>query len=133
MRRNQEEINKKISASLKGRVSPNRGCFLKGYDPKRGVWTKGHRQKAGDARKKNREELYQILPWSELPEPEKRRRILQEQEGKCLWCGWAEWRGKKITLELDHADGVKTNVSRENLRYLCPNCHSQTPTWRRKK
>ncbi len=43
-----------------------------------------------------------------------------------------EWLGKKITLELDHIDGDNNNNSLNNLRLLCPNCHSQTPTYRGK-
>ncbi len=44
-----------------------------------------------------------------------------------------EWMGKSITLELDHIDGDRFNNEFENLRILCPNCHSQTPTFRRQK
>lgn len=52
-------------------------------------------------------------------------------EYKCQKCGnCGEWCGESITLELDHADGDNYNNSWENLRYLCPNCHSQTPTYR---
>ena len=43
-----------------------------------------------------------------------------------------EWLGKKINCELDHIDGDKTNHSLKNLRMLCPNCHSQTSTYRSK-
>ncbi len=43
------------------------------------------------------------------------------------------WNGKPITLELDHIDGDRFNNDFKNLRVLCPNCHSQTPTFRRKK
>jgi 5-methylcytosine-specific restriction endonuclease McrA len=60
----------------------------------------------------------------------KRRRVMIEQECKCLHCGLVDWMGKPITLELDHVDGNNKNNTRENLRYLCPNCHSQTDTWR---
>jgi len=54
-------------------------------------------------------------------------------EEKCQGedCGITEWKGKKITLELDHIDGDRNNNSKDNLRILCPNCHSQTPTFRR--
>lgn len=52
-------------------------------------------------------------------------------EIKCNECDIEEiWNGKPISLELDHIDGDKHNNRRENLRYLCPNCHSQTHTFR---
>lgn len=47
----------------------------------------------------------------------------------CAECGLGnEWRGKPLTLVLDHINGVNTDWRRENLRLLCPNCNSQTPT-----
>jgi ssDNA-binding Zn-finger/Zn-ribbon topoisomerase 1 len=36
-----------------------------------------------------------------------------------------EWNGKSIVLEIDHIDGNSENNSPENLRFICPNCHSQ--------
>lgn len=59
--------------------------------------------------------------------------LLFERGHRCECCKLTEWLGKPITLELEHSDGIKTNNTRENLKLLCPNCHSQTPTWRRKK
>jgi len=51
---------------------------------------------------------------------------------KCSCCGINNWQGKNITLELDHIDGSAHNCKLENLRLLCPNCHSQTDTFRGK-
>jgi 5-methylcytosine-specific restriction endonuclease McrA len=42
------------------------------------------------------------------------------------------WNSTKLTLELDHINGDRTNNEVSNLRFLCPNCHSQTPTFRGK-
>jgi hypothetical protein len=57
--------------------------------------------------------------------------LLLERGCKCEACGNTEWMGKPITIELEHSDGDRKNNTRENLKLLCPNCHSQTPTWRR--
>jgi len=52
---------------------------------------------------------------------------------KCSECGISEWQGSRLSLELDHVDGNSTNHSLNNLRLLCPNCHSQTETFRFKR
>jgi len=50
---------------------------------------------------------------------------------ECFECkNQGEWNGTKLLLELDHIDGNKHNNIKENLRWLCPNCHSQTSTFR---
>ena len=51
---------------------------------------------------------------------------------ECLVCGISSWQGKKLTCELDHINGDRTDHRLENLRILCPNCHSQTETFRSK-
>jgi len=51
-------------------------------------------------------------------------------EYKCDNCGIEEWKHKSIVLELDHIDGDNRNNEISNLRLLCPNCHSQTDTFR---
>lgn len=63
----------------------------------------------------------------------KRLQILKEQKYACLHCGLSKWLDNDIKLELDHIDGNNKNNSRENLRLLCPNCHSFTDTWRKRK
>ena len=54
-------------------------------------------------------------------------------EYKCQSCGCdGHWQNGIIALELDHIDGNNTNNEIENLRYLCPNCHALTETYRGK-
>lgn len=48
---------------------------------------------------------------------------------KCECGNTGEWRGKKLVLQLDHKDGDSTNHTLKNLRFMCPNCHSQTTTF----
>ena len=48
-------------------------------------------------------------------------------------CGGGEWRGKILTLEVEHKDGNHDNNKEENLQLLCPNCHSITATYRHSK
>lgn len=51
----------------------------------------------------------------------------------CICKNPGKWLGKPLNLQLDHIDGDRTNNCIDNLRLLCHNCHSQTPTYGRKK
>lgn len=55
---------------------------------------------------------------------------LNLKEYKCEMCGLVNWNNKKLVLELDHINGNNRDHRLINLRFLCPNCHSQTDTWR---
>lgn len=56
--------------------------------------------------------------------------LLAEGRGKnCELCEIKEWNDKPLTLHLDHINGIRNDNRRENLRFLCPNCHSQTETY----
>lgn len=49
---------------------------------------------------------------------------------ECIECGVGPfWNSKPLTLSLDHINGVNNDNRLENLRLLCPNCHSQTATF----
>ena len=59
------------------------------------------------------------------------KKCLTELRGyKCEICSNHEWQNKPLTLEVDHIDGDPDNNFPNNVRLLCPNCHSQTPTFR---
>lgn len=49
---------------------------------------------------------------------------------KCSKCGLQdEWNGEPIVIQIDHINGDSDDNTANNLRFLCPNCHSQTETY----
>lgn len=51
-------------------------------------------------------------------------------EYRCALCGnEGRWQGKNLVLQLDHVNGIHNDHRLDNLRFLCPNCHSQTDTY----
>ena len=58
-----------------------------------------------------------------------KQRLINEGklEYQCALCGnIGEWNGELLILQLDHINGINNDHRIENLRFLCPNCHSQT-------
>lgn len=51
------------------------------------------------------------------------------KEERCEECGLTEWRGCPIRVTLHHINGDGYDNRLENLAFLCPNCHSQTPNF----
>ena len=47
----------------------------------------------------------------------------------CAICGISDWCGRPLVLQVDHVDGDHKNNLADNLRFICPNCHTQTSNW----
>ena len=132
------QINLKISAALKGRVGWAKGRKqsseviakrLAGFTvDSRARFAAAISAQAKAARSLKYEQLETDVPVSFRL----LRQYLLETVGKCETCGLSTWRDAPLTLEVHHLDGCKRNNWRSNAALLCPNCHSQTPSFRKK-
>ena len=115
---NREEINKKVSKTLKGKSPPcnTPEAHIKGGLTRKRLW------------------LEKVLKkdWDKLNKYERKVRVFEEQGRACEKCRITNWQGEPITFEYHHKDGDKSNDSRINVSVLCPNCHSQTNNYRYK-
>jgi hypothetical protein len=60
-----------------------------------------------------------------------KRWLIKQRGEKCEDCGWNKRNpySGKIPIQVEHVDGDSTNTRPENLKLLCPSCHSLTPTF----
>ena len=92
----------------------------------------GGAHKGGPERKKAKEILVLGKPGSLSCKTFQLRRALVEigRIYVCAECGLANsWNGKELMLQVDHINSDKHDNREGNLRFLCPNCHSQTGNW----
>lgn len=58
------------------------------------------------------------------------KKYMHKKYHECFLCGINEtWNNKPLVLQVDHTDGNSDNNKLENLRLICPNCHTQTETF----
>jgi hypothetical protein len=97
---------------------------------------------SGKGLKKNKRDGFDKIPLSEIIKGNQpqyqtnklRVRLIKEglKEAKCEVCGITDWNDLPVSFELDHINGIRNDHRIENLRIICPNCHSQTVTYRAK-
>lgn len=76
--------------------------------------------------------LIRLPDGSAREKPHALKRVLMEigRPHVCASCGNdGTWMGQPLTLDVDHIDGDFLNNEATNLRFLCPNCHRQTPNF----
>lgn len=70
------------------------------------------------------------IPYEKLSKARRIEILLTEQRHRCARCRHKDvWNGSPLVFQLDHINGDSRNHLRENERMLCPNCHTQTPTY----
>lgn len=57
------------------------------------------------------------------------RYMIETFGNRCQECGITEWNGKPLAMQLHHNDGDNKNNRLDNIKLLCPNCHTQTDNW----
>ena len=103
-----------------------------GLDTSHFLGSAHNRGRGGPNRKKASEILVEKPELAWRTHAVKLRRALAEigTPLRCAVCGLPNrWLGSPLTLEIDHMNGRHNDNRPENLRFLCPNCHSQTETF----
>lgn len=81
----------------------------------------------------NRKKLFADIENGENASDRSFKKYLIHHYGeKCMECGWDKRNmySGNVPIELEHMDGNSENNSLDNLKLLCPNCHSLTPTYK---
>jgi|SRR5581483_5241494 len=115
---------------------PRKGCLMCGKEPARSFYT----YCSNACQQKYQYELY-IKKWKAgevtglqtlgIVSTTVKRYLREKFENKCCLCGWGEINQKigYSPLVADHIDGNWRNNIESNLRLICPNCDSLTPTY----
>lgn len=94
-----------------------------------------HLKRFGGQNKKTPDEIFQTSRNKRLDVKQLRRALLDSGvENKCHICSIGpEWNGQPLVLEIDHINSDWRDNRKENLRFLCPNCHAQETKKQRNK
>jgi hypothetical protein len=127
-------LNKPITGSRYNYISK----LVKQYkiDTSHFTYSRTH-QKSESSKRKTPEQILVLThdPLARRIDPSLLTRAMTESglDYKCSTCSISEWQGAPLVLDVDHIDGNRFDCRLYNLRFLCPNCHRQTPTFGRQK
>ena len=126
------EVLRKLGKRQSGSISTHLSRVIKKFDIDTSHFlgqraNQGENHKGGP-KKKTWEEILVLKEGDRREDAFRLRRALVEsgRDYKCEKCEADVWNGEELKLEVDHKDGNWLNNRPENLRFLCPNCHSQT-------
>ena len=107
-------------------------CERFGFSPS--TWTYAARKgwvKSDPKRLERASDANVFAPNSKHGRSVAKKRLEKDGHGThCSICGQLpKWNGKALVLVLDHENGIKDDNRKENLRFVCPNCNSQLPTF----
>lgn len=125
-----EETRKKISEGLKRAHAEGR---LRSDFGGRQGWRKGLTRQS-DSRISalgiNRLSENEVFTTESIFKTRRVKRYILANNIAIACCGHKEWEGQVLVQELHHNDGDKTNNMKENLKFVCPNCHSITKNYK---
>ena len=117
-----------LTKEVKEKISKSMALWIKENPGKSKLFSKEVIEKRSRRRRKLVKKKLLESDFKTLSSRSKKNKLILE-DNSCKICGLTKWRNKKITLHFDHIDGDRNNNKRNNLRLICPNCHSQTETY----
>lgn len=123
-----DDFKRKVSEKLKGKILGPRGPLSEETKNKISISLIGK----ASGRKQVFTDKEVFIANSNYPRRCIKKRILQNKilEYRCSLCNIDDnWNNNKLTLQLDHINGINNDHRLSNLRFLCPNCHSQQETY----
>ena len=116
-----------MSFSTFKRKAKKLGCYQTNQ-----FWSRG-KTRLSDDRIKSKYKIEEIfIENSRVKRDQIKNIIIKEKliEYVCSECEQdCTWNGKVLSLQIDHSNGIRNDNRLSNLRFLCPNCHSQTSTF----
>lgn len=97
------------------------------------AWNQGDRFVNFGKKYKLNDILIENSPYNNTTHLKERLYKENYKKKECEECHITSWNNKEIIFELEHINGIPNDNRINNLKILCPNCHSQTSTFRNNK